>query len=659
MANPGDFAYTVKQQADIVRIIGDYVKLKKAGAQNYSGLCPFHGEKTASFSVHATRQFYHCFGCGLSGDVFSFVQKIENITFPEAVRLVAQKLGIAIPQATYNTPAEAKEAKLRGVLLDVHERACTFFQELLRRPEGATARDYLTGRGLTEEIIKTFRIGYAPDSGFLLRDRLKNEFAEEVLRESGLFSWKQGAGSKEGPYKEGAPSLSLPPLERQGGDLVQSPAPKAKTTGPAPAAMYSKFRNRVMFPIANESGKVIAFTGRTLSTDEKAGPKYLNSPETAIYSKSKVLFNLDHAKEAIRKLDYAILVEGQMDCISVYSAGFQNVIASSGTAFTELQAKFLGRFSKNIVVNFDPDTAGAKATERTLGLLVEEEFNIKVLTLEAGFDPDLFLRRQGKDAYAAALKNSQRYFNYLIERARAQFPARNAESKVKAVNFLLPHVQRIPNRIVRDEIAQEIAQKLSIDSAVLRQELKQAVTNRSASSLKAPTEAQVTDAEKILIRALASANEMSNNNDEHISARDGAEEPFDPARQARFAMRGDNLHTGMPAESLLSALLSAPEDANPMDLPLSASDRNLLAQTLMHDEEELTPERLEGAIRGVRRIHLRRRIEQIQRELANRGLTAASMQALLQEKVRLKRALMDPALSAPNTMENNSGPSAA
>ncbi|HWF91462.1 MAG TPA: DNA primase [Terriglobales bacterium] len=672
MANPGDFAYTVKQQADIVRIIGDYVKLKKAGAQNYSGLCPFHGEKTASFSVHATRQFYHCFGCGLSGDVFSFVQKIENITFPEAVRLVAQKLGIAIPQATYNTPAEAKEAKLRGVLLDVHERACAFFQELLRRPEGATARDYLTGRGLTEEIIKTFRIGYAPDSGFLLRDRLKNEFAEEVLRESGLFSWKEGT-QQSGPSTQQSPlshqqssaSNSSPTLSsRAEEERSKSVPPQSRDLAsqrlaptPTPAAMYSKFRNRVMFPIANESGKIIAFTGRTLSTDEKAGPKYLNSPETAIYSKSKVLFNLDHAKEAIRKLDYAILVEGQMDCISVYSAGFQNVIASSGTAFTELQARLLGRFSKNVVVNFDPDTAGAKATERTLGLLVEEEFNIKVLTLEAGFDPDLFLRRQGKDAYAAALKNSQRYFDYLIERARLQFPVRNAESKVKAVNYLLPHVQRIPNRIVRDEIAQEIAQKLSIDSAVLRQELKQAVTNRAASSLKAPTEAQVTDAEKILIRALASSNEMST--EEHISARDGAEEFFDPARQARFAMQSDNLHAGMAAESLLGALLAASEEANPMDLPLSPSDRNLLAQTLMHDEEELTPERLEGAIRGVRRIHLRRRIEQIQRELGNRGLTAASMQALLQEKVRLKRALMDPALSADQTIKSNSGPSAA
>jgi len=225
MANPGDFAYTVKQQADIVRIVGDYIKLRKAGAQNYSGLCPFHGEKTASFSVHATKQFYHCFGCGVSGDVFSFVQKIENITFPEAVRAVAQKLGIALPKASYSSPAEAQEAKLRTILLEVHERACAFFQECLRRPEGANAREYLLGRGLDEETIKSFRIGFAPDSGFLLRDKLKGEFDEEVLRESGLLSWKQDEGRQ----------------------------PAANDQRPATANMYSKFRNRVMFPIANET----------------------------------------------------------------------------------------------------------------------------------------------------------------------------------------------------------------------------------------------------------------------------------------------------------------------------------------------------------------------------------------------------------------------
>src|SRR5208337_2418310 len=263
MANPGDFAYTVKQQADIVRIVGDYVKLRKAGAQNYSGLCPFHSEKTPSFSVHATRQFFHCFGCGASGDVFSFVQKIENITFPEALRAVALKLGMAMPKASFSTPAEAREASLRAVLLEIHERACAFFQESLRRPEGARAREYLAGRGLDDATIRAFRIGFAPDSGFLLRDRLRGEFDEEALRASGLFSWKESSQ----PSAVSSQEKQEPP--DQGEPEGSSQKPEAPVQ-----AMYSKFRNRVMFPIASEAGRVIAFTGRTLSTDEKAGPKY-------------------------------------------------------------------------------------------------------------------------------------------------------------------------------------------------------------------------------------------------------------------------------------------------------------------------------------------------------------------------------------------------
>src|ERR1700688_5035884 len=520
-----NFKESLKQQADIVRIVGDYVKLRKAGAQNFSGLCPFHSEKTPSFSVHATRQFFHCFGCGESGDVFTFVQKVENITFPEAVRLLAQKLGVPMPKVSFSSPAEARDAQVRMALLDVHVRATSFFQECLRRPEGATAREYLKGRGLDAEMIERFRIGYAADSGFLLRDALRREFDEELLRESGLFSWKERS---EASSQLSAVSSQLQQVLRSAQDdkSVKADDERQTTEGAGsqpearssqPAAIYSKFRNRVMFPISNDQGKVIGFTGRTLATDEKAGPKYLNSPETPIYSKSRVLFNLDNAKEAIRKLDYSIVVEGQMDCISVYAAGFHNVIASSGTAFTEIQAKLLGRFGKNVVVNFDPDTAGAKATERTLGLLVEEEFQIKVLTLESGFDPDLFIRRKSKEAYGEALKHSQRYFDYLIERAQSQFPIRSAEGKVKALNYLLPHIQRVPSRIVRDEMAHEIAQKLGIDSAVLRQELKHVATNRSAASVKTTVEAQVTDAEKLLIRALTSACEMQAS-EEHFSS---------------------------------------------------------------------------------------------------------------------------------------------
>src|SRR2546423_607467 len=290
MAFANDFAQTLKQQADIVRIVGGYISLRKSGAQNYSGLCPFHKEKSPSFSVHAARQFYHCFGCQASGDVFSFVQKIENITFPEAVRAVAQKLGVPLPKQSFSTEAEAKDARLRTALLEIQERACVFFQECLRRPEGARAREYLAGRGLNEDTIRQFRIGFAPDSGFLLRDRLKSEFSEEVLRESGLFSWKDssqpsalspqlkttsetnnvGTGVHARPTTEHVTKHANARLNTEHGGKG-APARPAEQ-GSAISAMYSKFRNRIMFPIAHESGRVIAYTGRTLPTDEKSGP---------------------------------------------------------------------------------------------------------------------------------------------------------------------------------------------------------------------------------------------------------------------------------------------------------------------------------------------------------------------------------------------------
>jgi DNA primase len=650
--NSSDFKETLKQQADIVRVVGDYVRLRKAGAQNYSGLCPFHAEKTPSFSVHATRQFYHCFGCGASGDVFSFVQKVENVSFPEAVRMVAQKLGVAMPRVSFSSPQEAREAQHRTALLEIQALACEFFQRYLSRPEGAQAREYLRGRGLDEDTIKSFRMGYAPDSGFLLRDFLRGRFDERLLRESGLFSWKA-----EDSRQSSVVGLREVDARSSGGgqrELITQAITERRESGAedrGPRAedrlsIYSKFRNRVMFPIHNDSGKIIAFTGRTLSTDEKAGPKYLNSPETAIYSKSRVLFNLDQAKEAIRHLNYAIVVEGQMDCISVFAAGFHNVIASSGTAFTDAQAKLLGRFSKRVVVNFDPDTAGARATERTLGLLVEEDFEIQVVTLESGFDPDLFIRRKGRDAYAAALRHSQKYFEYLIERARAQFAVRSPEGKVKAINYLLPHIQRVPSRIVRDELAHEIAQKLGIDSAVLRQELKHVAATRSATAVKAPVEVQVTDAEKILIRALASGSEMRPT-EEHHSAREGVDEEFDPARQARFALQSERLHEGLAAESLIESLVSAEEGSgDAMSRPLTEGDRRLLAAILMKEDEELSPERLEGAVRALRRKLIRRKQERVQREIQSvSNADPGRLIELLREKERLKRALMDPGLA--------------
>ena len=249
-----DFAQSVKQQADIVKVIEGYVRLRKAGATNYTGLCPFHKEKSPSFSVHAVRQFFHCFGCGVSGDVFSFVGKIENVSFPEAVRIVAQKCGIPLPKKEYSSPEEAAEARLRGKLIELHEAATLWFEQQLAGPEGAIAREYLAGRGLDAEGIKKFRIGYAPDSFNALRDHLGKIAGAETLRASGLFSQKEHEDGTHSP-------------------------------------LYDRFRKRVTFPIANEGGRVIAFTARTLESGDKAGAKYINSPETPLYTKGQVLFN--------------------------------------------------------------------------------------------------------------------------------------------------------------------------------------------------------------------------------------------------------------------------------------------------------------------------------------------------------------------------------
>jgi DNA primase len=609
MAVPGDFAYTIKQQADIVRIVGTYVKLRKSGVQNYQGLCPFHQEKSPSFSVHAANQFFHCFGCNAGGDVFTFVQKIENITFPEAVRMVAEKLGIPLPKVAYSSPEEARQAKQRGSLLDIHECACAFFQEQLKRPEAAHAREYLHTRGLSAEIIAEFRVGFAPESGFLLRDAARGQFEEETMRESGLFSWKDKGEDDQALQK---------------------------------TSLYSKFRNRVMFPIPNEQGKVIAFTGRTLASDEKSGPKYLNSPETSIYSKSRVLFNLDKAKEAIRKLGYAILVEGQMDCIALYSANLHNVIASSGTAFTEAQARVLGRFSKKIVVNFDPDTAGAAAAERSLALLVSEDFEIKVLTLEAGFDPDLYIRKKGANAYIDALGHSQKYFDYLIERARALHPVRTPEGKVKALEYLLPHIQRVPSRIVRAELANEIAHRIGIESSVLRQELRHVATARSGVRLTTPSTTQLTDAERVLIRALASRDLA------HVAAtsREGQDPDFEPARQAHFFLSQERLHEGFGSRALIDALLAAHEQSlDPTSLGLDDHSRRLVASVLMEDHEVLTPELLENAIKSLRKRIIVRKLDDLQHQLkdAERRNDAALSSRLLQERIKLRRAMGSPA----------------
>ena len=432
MAEAGSFADRVKQQADIVRVVGEYVRLKKSG-QNFTGLCPFHSEKTPSFAVHPVKQIYHCFGCGAGGDVFKFVMEMDKITFPEAIRVVAEKCGIAIPRARERTPEERKENQQRTSLVEIHREAAAFFtQQLNGTPEGRAAKAYLLDRGLDSEAMARFGIGFAPSGGEALLRAMKQKYPEKVLEASGLFSRDQNG------------------------------------------RLFDRFRRRVMFPIANDSGKIVAFGGRALGDDL---PKYLNSPETPIYSKSNVLYHLDRAKEALRQSDFAVLVEGYMDAIAVARAGISNVVASCGTSLTDPQVKLLSRFTRRVVVNYDPDTAGQAATERSLTILLEQGAEVRVLALPGGKDPDSFIQAEGAAAYTKLLKEAPPYVDYLISRAR-KMDMTTAEGKLRAVNFLMPYVQRIPDRILRSEWATRIAQQLRIEEPVLRESMRKAASER-------------------------------------------------------------------------------------------------------------------------------------------------------------------------------------
>ncbi len=601
-----NFAQTVKDQADIVKVIGEYVKLRKTGAQNYSGLCPFHKEKTGSFSVNAVHKYFYCFGCHEKGDIFTFVMKMDVLSFPEAVRVVAGKAGVPLPKRDFSSPEEAREAGLRKQLMDLHEGATQYFEAALKSPGAARAREYLTGRGVTPETIAKFRIGYAPDDFNDMRERLLPHFNDEALRQSGLFSSSE-------KNDDGAP------------------------TGP----LYARFRRRITFPIANEAGKTIAFTARALEEVDDKGrsvAKYMNSPETALYTKGNVLFNLDKAKADMRSNDFALLVEGQMDCISVYMAGVRNVLATSGTAFTEAQVRLLSRFTKRVVVNFDPDTAGANAAEKSISLLTEEGFEVRVVSLEGGLDPDRFVRENGIKAYMAALHTARRHSDYLIERARTLFPGRTAESKNKAMNFLLPHIRLCATGIARDEFINDAVQKLQIESSTFRQELKQAAAQRLQSIPMRRAE-PASERERVLLRALVLP--------EH-----------DPARQAAAIelQQHPEWIEGLPAGALLESLANAPVPQNPLDAAPDDSSRTMLAEVLAaqvdpesrSQQQSRTPEppmvdQVANALLSLQERQLKNRQAELRTGIADaeRRGDSALVDRLTRERIAVDKAIRE------------------
>src|SRR5216684_1487951 len=580
LAEAGTFADRVKQQADIVRVVGEYVQLKKAG-QNFRGLCPFHSEKTPSFNVHPTRQIYHCFGCGKGGDVFSFVMEMEKCEFPDAVRVVAEKTGIAVPRAKERSPQERKQNQQRSAFVEMHREAQTFFvQQLEGTAEGKAARAYLEDRGLDKSAIDRFGIGYAPSGGDALLRILKQKYAEKLLGDSGLVS------------------------RSEQGDR-----------------MFDRFRRRITFPIANESGKIVAFGCRALGDDQ---PKYLNSPETPIYSKSNVLYHLDRAKEALRRSDFAVLVEGYMDAIAVACAGISNVVASCGTSLAEPQIKLLGRFTKRVIVNYDPDAAGQAATERSIAILLEQDFEVRVLALPGKADPDKFIREQGPDAYVRVLKESPPYVDYLIARAR-QMDMATAEGKLRAVNFLLPYVQKIPNRILRSEWATRIAQQLRLEEPVLRAALSRATAERR-SEVKAQPELvgrAAKPVERRLIRMLA----------------EGEGFRTELAQQ----LQQGQLYHGLETEKIFTALIVASlsgEPVQPTELAASLEerDRKMFYEILFEDSSEPTWEEAQSCLETLRHRQAEKELADVQRSI-EASPAGPELRGLLERKQTLMRRL--------------------
>src|SRR5262245_47578393 len=454
---PQRFLDDLKQQADIVVVIQDYVSLKKTGA-NYKGLCPFHGEKTPSFQVNRDKGFFHCFGCGVGGDVLKFLELHEKIGFADAVKLLAQRFGVRLPEMEESDEQRANTAE-RETLLKIHEAAAAWFRQQLASNAGTRIRRQIEARGVSEATSGALGLGYAPTGRDALKSTLLLQgFSAAALLRAGLV------------------------VQREDGTVVD------------------RFRNRLIIPIGRDTGSVIAFGGRAVDPDQQ--PKYLNSPETPIYSKGRTLYGLNLSKNAIRQRKFAILVEGYFDFAQVYQAGFQGVVASCGTALTPQQAHQLRRFTTKVVLSFDPDAAGQGAAAKSCEMLVAEGFAVNVAGLPAGGGPGVVLRKRGRHAYAERLEHSTPYLEYLLDRAAANHNLNSDEGRVKFLGDMIPLAGRIPDAAMRDRFADRLAFKARVTDDVVRAEIRKAVVQKQGTFARKdllPSLGQVTKAEKGLI----------------------------------------------------------------------------------------------------------------------------------------------------------------
>lgn len=570
MPFPDSFVEEVRRTADIVRLISDHVALKKMGT-SWKGLCPFHQEKTPSFNVRSEPPVFHCFGCGEGGDVFKFVMLHERVGFPDAVESVARRFGVAVPENRYEAGPDRKE---REELLALIEAAAEHLARNLWTAPGAKAREYLLGRGFKKETLERVRAGAAPDSWSDLLDALKRRFPINALMSAGLV------------------------LERQ------------DHTG-----HYDRFRNRAVFPILNESGKVVAFGARSLDGSE---PKYLNSPETPVYQKSRTLYGLSWAREAARKEGRLVLMEGYLDVARALEHGVAEAVATCGTSLTSGHARLLRRFGERIVVNFDQDEAGQKAARKSFEVLSEEGLRVQVVGLPEGHDPDSYLKEFGAEAYRERLSTAPEFMDWLIERAAVENDVATPAGKAAYLNAMLPALVRVESAVEQAAWLPRIAGRAGLDPAATQRELKRALATRTAVAAAPAPEARARPgllvAEKWLVALI-------------LKRTEGVEEALAELCEADFRE--------LPSAELLRAakglyLRNEPLSASSLEAALAGDEARRLLHEIAVEDPPVDWANPLKCVQGLRRMVLKQRLAAIQRELA--AASGDSLNALLHEK---------------------------
>jgi DNA primase len=589
MAIPSEIIEQVATANDIVEVIGTYFPLKRAGA-SFKALCPFHQEKTPSFTVSPQRQTFHCFGCGAGGSVFRFVMDYEHVDFPAAVHKLAARVGITIVEER-GSENERAQHEARRLLLRLHAEAAEWFHEnLLKRDVAASARDYLKTRGLNREVAKSWKLGYAPESW------------------DALCGW----ASKEGYRRQ---------------ELLSSGLVKLRDEERGDGEFYDRFRGRLMFPISNDVGEVIAFSGRVLANDATAA-KYINSPETLLFRKGRVLFGLQKTKRALIDADCAIVCEGQLDLITLFEAGIQNVVAPQGTAFTEQQAHVLKRFVREVVLCFDSDTAGQNAAEHSLEALLQNDLVVRVVAMPAGEDPDSLVRKSGRQKFDELVAAAPEFFDYWIEKKAASSDLNSLSNKLQVARELAANVAHVRDPLMRGEVMNKVSARLGIRVGDFEALVKRGEYNRplaSASKAGLPVAAPSHDVAMLCLLGLR---------DEEAHA---------------FLLQQDwrDVLTHVPGADLLVKILEA--DVRP-DNPASL---NLFQTTLTPTEESLVsgwllqkiPANPAAVVRswwsGLQQAILRRQLEAAESRLRLPDLTTGEIMQLQKQVLDLRDQLHD------------------